>query len=144
MFSERIWVDWLLPIIENAAQFRNFKYDTKHNLLVNYLDGRAQVGGKKWILSNHQSVNVVARQGSILVPLFFFIETICTMMLFVTMYGVFMVDFNDLVSCTSLGHGINIRMLGFVIQVSIYIHFKICMICRNDCEKCSTRSSGRN
>jgi hypothetical protein len=29
------------------------------------------------------------------------------------------IDFNDLVSCTSLG-GINIRMLGFVIQVSIY------------------------
>jgi hypothetical protein len=29
------------------------------------------------------------------------------------------VDFNDLVSCTSLG-GINIGMLGFVIQVSIY------------------------
>ena len=28
-------------------------------------------------------------------------------------------DFNDLDSCTSLG-GINIRMLGFVIQVSIY------------------------
>jgi hypothetical protein len=35
-------------------------------------------------------------------------------------------DFDDLVSCTSLG-GINIRMLflGFVIEVSIYIHFKI-------------------
>jgi hypothetical protein len=37
------------------------------------------------------------------------------------------VDFNDLVSCTSLG-GINIRMLflGLVIQVSIYIyiHFR--------------------
>ena len=30
-----------------------------------------------------------------------------------------MLDFNDLDSCTSLG-GINIRMLGFVIQVSIY------------------------
>jgi hypothetical protein len=28
-------------------------------------------------------------------------------------------NFNDLVSCTSLG-GINIRMLGFVIQVNIY------------------------
>jgi hypothetical protein len=33
-------------------------------------------------------------------------------------------DFNDLDSCTSLGE-INIRMLEFVIQVSIYIHFKI-------------------
>ena len=32
----------------------------------------------------------------------------------------YMVDFNDLVSCTSLGNGINIRMLGFVIHVSIY------------------------
>ena len=31
------------------------------------------------------------------------------------------VYFNDLVSCTSLG-GINIRVLGFVIQVSIYIY----------------------
>jgi hypothetical protein len=30
------------------------------------------------------------------------------------------VDLNDLDSCTSLG-GINIRMLGFVIQVTIYI-----------------------
>ena len=30
------------------------------------------------------------------------------------------VDLNDVVSCTSLG-GINIRMLGFVIQVIIYI-----------------------
>ena len=29
-------------------------------------------------------------------------------------------DLNDVVSCTSLG-GINIRMLGFVIQVMIYI-----------------------
>ena len=29
------------------------------------------------------------------------------------------VDLNDLDSCTSLG-GINIRMLGFVIQVRIY------------------------
>ena len=42
--------------------------------------------------------------------------------------------------CTSLG---NIRMLflGFAIQVSTYTTQDLT---RNDCEKCSTRSSGRN
>ena len=47
------------------------------------------------------------------------------------------VDFNDLVSCTSLG-GINIRMFGFVIQVSIYIY-----ILRSDQERTTAKSAAQ-